>query len=72
MTIVITLLLAAVIYLSLGLVFSIAFVFKGVDKIDEGAKNAGWGFRIIILPGVVILWPVMLRKCMSSIKQIKS
>ncbi|MEZ4830217.1 MAG: hypothetical protein R3C61_28620 [Bacteroidia bacterium] len=49
-------------YLLSGLVFGLLFIFRGIDRVDEGAKGAGWGFRIIVLPGVVALWPVLLAK----------
>ncbi|MDX2045784.1 MAG: hypothetical protein SFU87_03310, partial [Chitinophagaceae bacterium] len=54
------------IYLLCGLLFAIAFVIKGVDVIDEGAHGSGIGFRIIIIPGVIMFWPVLLKKWMSK------
>jgi len=56
------------IYLALGFIFSIAFITKGVDKIDEGAHGASLGFRIIIIPGTMIFWPLLLRKWLNSTK----
>ena len=56
------------IYLALGFIFSIAFITKGVDKIDEGAHGASLGFRIIIIPGIMIFWPLLLRKWLNSTK----
>lgn len=29
---------------------------------DETAHGAGIGFRLIILPGTLVFWPVLLRK----------
>jgi hypothetical protein len=49
-------------YAGLGLLFAIAFLARGVSRIDRAAAGAGVGFRLIILPGVVALWPVMLRR----------
>lgn len=60
------LLLAAGLYLALGLVFAIPFVTKGVTRIDEGAHGSGWGFRILIIPGSAVFWPLLLRKWMAS------
>jgi hypothetical protein len=45
------------IYLAAGLVFAIPFVTKGVTQIDEGAAGSKWGFRVIIIPGVMVFWP---------------
>lgn len=54
------------IYLFAGLVFAIPFVIKGVAKIDEGAHGSTWGFRIIIIPGVIVFWPWLLKKWLKS------
>jgi hypothetical protein len=53
-------------YLFAGLVFAIPFVSKGVTKIDEGAHGSTWGFRIIIIPGVIVFWPLLLKKWLKS------
>jgi len=50
------------IYLLAGLVFAVAFVIRGVHAIDHAAEGTSWGFRLIILPGVVAFWPVLLRR----------
>ena len=42
-----------------GLVVAAGFLLIGVDRIDPAAHGA-WSFRIAILPGVVILWPVVV------------
>jgi hypothetical protein len=50
------------IYLICGFVFALAFIFKGVQVIDEGAKDSTWGFRIIIIPASMVFWPLLLTK----------
>ena len=54
------------IYLALGILFCIPFVLKGVGKNDSAVQGATIGFRLIIIPGVVMLWPVLLRRWMSD------
>lgn len=54
------------IYLFAGFAFAIAFVTKGVQKVDEGAKGAGIGFRILIIPGTLVFWPLLLRKWLTA------
>lgn len=54
------------VYLGLGLVFAIPFVIKGVDKIDEGAHGGSIGFRIIIIPGTMVFWPLLLKKWITA------
>ena len=57
------------IYLAAGLVFAIPFVTKGVTQIDEGATGSKWGFRIIIIPGVMVFWPLLLKKWLKASKK---
>lgn len=47
-------------YAGLGLVFAIAFVSFGVQRLDSEAQGSGIGFRLLILPGVAALWPMFL------------
>ncbi len=68
MIIVSILLIMIAIYLAAGFVFAIPFVIKGVSKIDEGAQGAGWGFRVIIIPGTMVFWPFLLKKWIKAIK----
>ena len=51
---------ALTLYAAMGCVFAIAFVARGVSRIDGQAAGASLGFRLIILPGVTALWPVLL------------
>ncbi|MDP4132329.1 MAG: hypothetical protein Q8939_19395 [Bacteroidota bacterium] len=55
-------------YLIGGFVFAAIFVVKGVDKLDESARGSSIGFRIIIIPGTVIFWPLLLKKWLESQK----
>ena len=60
---------AIMIYLLLGLVFALAFVTKGAGKIDEAAQESGPGFKIIIIPGTMVFWPVLLKKWLKATKK---
>ena len=44
-------------YLAAGTVVGTAFVAFGVDRVDASARGAPWTFRLIVLPGVIALWP---------------
>ncbi len=57
-----------VVYLAIGILFAIPFVIKGVHKVDEGAHGAGIGFRIIIIPGTMVFWPLLLKKWLNAAK----
>jgi hypothetical protein len=60
------LVLSLSVYLTLGLLFAIAFVAVGVQKIDPLARGAGIGFRLLIFPGVLAFWPVLARRWVSG------
>jgi Na+-driven multidrug efflux pump len=47
------------IYLAVGVLFAAPFVLRGVNRIDPVAREGTWGFRLIIVPGVVALWPLL-------------
>jgi len=56
------LLLLIALYLFLGFIFAIAFLIKGIDLVDEGAHGSTFGFKLIIIPGVIVFWPVLMKK----------
>jgi hypothetical protein len=47
------------IYALIGLVFSVPFLWRGAARLDPAAATSPLGFRLIILPGVVALWPLL-------------
>jgi hypothetical protein len=49
-------------YLSCGLAVGVPFILRGVDRVDEAARGSSLGFRLLILPGTVALWPLMALK----------
>jgi hypothetical protein len=46
-------------YAGTGMAFGIPFLAFGIQRIDPAARGTGLGFRVLVLPGVVALWPVM-------------
>ncbi len=50
------------IYLLLGLAFAMPLLVKGIDVLDEATHATNWSFRLMILPGCVVFWPVLLSK----------
>ena len=62
------LLIIAAIYLALGVIFVIPFLMKGLNKVDEGAHGSTIGFKIIIIPGVIVFWPVLLKSWVKNLK----
>lgn len=53
-------------YVGGGLVFVVPFVVRGVQRVDPVARQATWGFRAVIAPGVVLLWPLLAVRWLSG------
>jgi hypothetical protein len=54
-------------YALLGLLFAVPFVLRGVGRVDPAAREGTWGFRLLILPGVVAFWPVFARRLAAGV-----
>jgi len=52
-------------YFAIGLLFGIWFVIVGASKLDEGVKGTPWHFRLILLPGSILIWSILLFKLIS-------
>ena len=65
-TILTWLLLALVLYLAVGVLFAIPFCARGVRTVDPDAERGSRGFRLLIFPGTVALWPLLLKRWMSG------
>ena len=50
------------IYIGIGVLFGLVFISFGAGKIDPAAKTMPLRARLLILPGVAALWPIMLVK----------
>ena len=53
-------------YLLIGTLFAVPFLLRGVHKIDPAALEGSTGFRVLIFPGTVALWPLLLRRWLSG------
>lgn len=53
-------------WLVLGVVFAVPFLIRGVVAIDPLAAGSRWTFRLLLLPGVVLLWPWLLLRWVSG------
>lgn len=49
-------------YVGLGLVAGVVLALVGINTIDPAAAGSPWYFRLVVLPGLAGLWPVMLVK----------
>jgi len=55
------------VYLACGFLFAIPFVGIGVKKIDPHAAHGSWGFRVLIIPGTMAFWPLLLRRWLRGV-----
>ena len=46
-------------HLALGALFALPFLARGVALIDPATRGSSPWFRVLILPGVAALWPVL-------------
>jgi hypothetical protein len=44
----------------IGLLVALPFAARAVDRIDPQARGAPWAFRVLIVPGTAIFWPLLL------------
>ena len=47
------------VWLSIGALVAVAFLFLGIDRIDEDADGA-YVFRPLLVPGVLLIWPLVV------------
>ena len=52
---------AATLYAAIGLGVGVAFLLFGIERLDPPAAGAH-AFRPLLLPGLALLWPLVLRR----------
>lgn len=57
------------IYFAVGVVSAVPFVWFGVKRIDPHAAHGSWGFRLLIFPGAVALWPLLLNRRLRGMSE---
>jgi len=63
------LLVVAGIYLFCGALFTIPFALIGAARIDPHAVHGSWGFRLLIIPGTIVLWPILARRWSKGVHE---
>ena len=54
------------VYLLLGLFFAVPFAFRGARVIDPAAAEGTKGFKLLIIPGAMVFWPLLLKRWMKK------
>ena len=62
-----TLVLGLLLYAGLGVGFAVGFVSYGMGVVDPATRGAGWGFRLLMIPGSAVLWPILWAKWWRTI-----
>ena len=50
---------AAMAYAVLGIAAAVSFLLTGLDRVEPSARGSQ-AFRLLLLPGLVLLWPLVL------------
>ena len=58
--------LLAALYVGLGILVAPILIFRGAARFDPAAAESTRGFRVIVLPGAVLLWPLLLRRFLRA------
>lgn len=53
-------------YWVIGLIFATAFSVRGAQAVDKSAAATPVGFRLLIIPAAVALWPVLAHKWLGQ------
>lgn len=54
------------VYAALGLVFGLYFFWAGAAKLDPAIKESKWTVKLLLLPGAMALWAVLLAKLIKA------
>lgn len=49
-------------YVVIGLLFAVPFLTRGVGGVDPHAERSGVAVRLILLPGTLAFWPLLLNR----------
>lgn len=60
--------MAGGVYLAMGLLFSVFFLWKGIEKVDAHTEGAGLVFKLLFFPGMCVFWPLFLKRWFKAKK----
>jgi hypothetical protein len=55
------------VHAAIGLAVAVAFLLFGIARIDPAARGAH-GFRLVVLPGLVLLWPLVVLRWRAALR----
>ena len=57
---------AVTVWFAIGVLVAVPFLVAGVVRVVEGAKGSSVAFRLLMLPAKALLWPIVLRRWLTS------
>jgi hypothetical protein len=60
---------AAMLYGIIGTVFSALYVIFGIENADPAAKGANISFKLTVIPGIIIFWPLFAIRWIIGLKR---
>ncbi len=58
-------------YLAAGAIFALAFLARGIERVDPAAHGSTRGFRLLIAPGVMAFWPLLAWKWRLAVRMLE-
>jgi hypothetical protein len=55
------------IYLAIGAIFALVFLWQWVGRLDPLAAHGTMGFRVLVFPGVTALWPLFAIRLLRGV-----
>jgi hypothetical protein len=62
-------LILVLLYLTCGLLVGVPFIAVGAGRLDSAARATSLLFRLFILPGVVVFWPLLAVRWARTYRQ---
>ena len=56
-------------YLLAGLVFALWMITSRIKKLDPIAEGGTIGFRLLIIPGMTVFWPLFLKRLLGGVSR---
>lgn len=53
------------IYFGVGVIFGVYFLIKGAIKIDPLLGHSKWSVRLLLFPGTIAMWPILVSKLLK-------
>lgn len=57
-------------YLEVGSALALVFAAYGVDRLEPSARGGSILFRIMIMPGAALLWPLIVKRALTRVRGV--